>query len=156
VSTPVAPSETTSGRRLLLALVTVARRLKPRAADGSIDRASVFVLHSVLANGPLRVSELAKCMELDSSTVSRHVSHLEEVGYLTRTGDPDDRRAARVLLTERGRAILDEAIQSQAAVIDRAIADWADEDRQTLTALMTRLASSVDRLTAEKETKETG
>jgi DNA-binding MarR family transcriptional regulator len=133
--------------------MTIARRLKTRAAGGRLDRGSVFVLHQVLANAPLRVSELAKCMALDSSTVSRHVSHLEEGGYLTRTGDPDDRRASRVLLTDKGRAVLEEAMQAQSAVVDRAIADWSEQDRATLTSLMTRLAESVDRLAAETETR---
>jgi hypothetical protein len=32
------------------------------------------------------------------------------------------------------------------------IADWAEEDRNLLASLMTRLAASVDRLAAETET----
>jgi DNA-binding MarR family transcriptional regulator len=133
--------------------MTIARRLKARPTGGRLDRGSVFVLHHVLANAPLRVSELAKSMVLDSSTVSRHVSHLEDGGYLTRTGDPDDRRASRVLLTDKGRAVLDEAMRAQSAIVDRAIANWSEQDRQTLTLLMTRLAESVDRLAAETETR---
>ncbi len=150
---PVARSETTTGYDLLVALITVARRLKPRAAGagGHLDRASVFVLHHVLANAPLRVSDLAKCMALDSSTVSRHVSHLENGGYLTRADDPSDRRASRVLLTDRGRAVLDEAMQAQAAIIDGAVADWPEADRDSLSSLMTRLAEGVDRLAAATE-----
>jgi DNA-binding MarR family transcriptional regulator len=153
IPTPTDRAEETTGHRLLLALMTVGRRLKPRTADGRLDRASVFVLHHVHAKAPLRVSELAKCMGLDSSTVSRHVSHLEEGGYLARTGDPDDRRASRVLLTGKGRAILDEAMRAQAAIVDRAIADWPEEDREELTSLMTRLAESIDRRAAETETR---
>ncbi|HZD02432.1 MAG TPA: MarR family transcriptional regulator [Actinomycetes bacterium] len=156
MSTPASPPtdrvEETTGHRLLLALMTVGRRLRPRTTDGGLDRASVSVLHYVSLKAPLRVSELAKCMGLDSSTVSRHVSHLEEGGYLTRAGDPDDRRASRVLLTDRGRAILDESMRAQAAVVDGAIADWPHEDRDRLTSLMTRLASSIDRLATETET----
>jgi DNA-binding MarR family transcriptional regulator len=133
--------------------MTVARRLKPRTADGRLDRASVSVLHHVSLKAPLRLSELAKCMGLDSSTVSRHVSHLEEGGYLTRTGDPADRRASRVLLTDKGRDILDEAMRNQAAIFDRAIADWPEADRDRLTSLMTQLAESIDRLAGEPETR---
>src|SRR6266511_3719973 len=69
-------------------MMTIARRLKPRATDSRLDPASVWVLHYVEAQAPLRVSELAKCMDLDSSTVSRHIRHLEENGYLSRTDDP--------------------------------------------------------------------
>jgi DNA-binding MarR family transcriptional regulator len=153
VPAPTAHPEATTGQQLLVSLMSVARRLKPRATDGRLDPASVFVLHNVQGRAPLRLSELAKCMALDSSTVSRHVKHLEDGGFLARADDPDDRRASRVQLTDKGRAILDQAMQARAAVVDRAIADWTDEDRNTLTTLVTRLADSIDRLAAETETR---
>jgi DNA-binding MarR family transcriptional regulator len=151
VPAPTSPVLGTSGRQLLLALYTVARRLKSRSDDHGLDAASAFVLHHVRANEPLRVSALARCIGLDSSTVSRHVMHLERAGYLTRGDDPDDRRASRLGLTERGRALLDEAMDARAAVVDQAIADWSEEDRKTLTVLMTRLAASLDRPTLDQE-----
>jgi DNA-binding MarR family transcriptional regulator len=134
-------------------MMTIARRLKPRPLDSRLDPASVWVLHYVADQAPVRVSELAKCMDLDSSTVSRHIRHLEENGYLTRTDDPDDRRATRVGLTERGRAILDESIRARVAVIDAATADWSEADRETLRTLMTRLADSIDRQAQETRSR---
>jgi DNA-binding MarR family transcriptional regulator len=144
---------TTTGQRLLISLLDVARRLKASAPAGRLDPASVFVLHQLLARSPLRVSELARCMSLDSSTVSRHVSHLVDGGYLRRTGDPLDRRATHVLLTDRGRAVLDEAMQARAAIVDTATRDWPEQDRETLTTLLARLADGIDRLAAERETR---
>lgn len=139
----------TIGSRLVVAMATVARRLKPRPGDSPLDPASVWVLHHVEAQAPLRVSELARGMGLDSSTVSRHIRNLEENGYLSRTDDPDDRRATRIGLTERGRAVLDESMRARAAIIDAATADWSEADRETLMTLMTRLADSIDRQAAE-------
>ena len=143
----------TSGQELVVSLLTVARRLRARLPEGRIDPAMMFVLHHVQAGGSLRVSALAEAMGLDTSTASRHVRQLEDAGYLARTGDPDDRRASRVRLTRRGRAALDQAMRARAAVLDRAIADWPDDDRATLTTLMTRLADSLDRLAADPETR---
>jgi DNA-binding MarR family transcriptional regulator len=112
----------------------------------------VFLLHHVLANEPLRVSDLAKCAMLDSSTVSRQVRGLENGGYLARTGDPDDRRASRLRLTARGREFLERAMAARVAIVDQAVDDWSDADRETLTRLMSRLAESIDRLTPGTET----
>jgi DNA-binding MarR family transcriptional regulator len=151
VPTGTARSDTTTGEQMVVAMMTAARRLKPRHAR--LDPASVWVLHYVEAHGPLRVSELAKCMELDSSTVSRHIRHLEENGHLSRSDDPDDRRASRVGLTEQGRTVLDESIRARAGVVDAATADWSEADREALTTLMTRLAESIDRLAAEPRSK---
>jgi DNA-binding MarR family transcriptional regulator len=134
-------------------MATIARRLKPRPIDSRLDPASVWVLHYLAGQAPLRVSELAKCLELDASTVSRHIRNLEENGYLNRTGDPDDRRATRVGLTDRGRAVLEESMRARVAVIDAATADWSEADRETLTTLMTRLADSIDRHATETRSR---
>jgi DNA-binding MarR family transcriptional regulator len=148
--TPTRPA--TTGQHLVVALLTVARRLRSRLPEGRIDPAAMFVLHHVQqGRGSPRVSELAGAMGLDASTASRHVRQLEDGGYLARTGDPDDRRAFRVRLTRRGRAALDQAMRARAAVLDRAIAGWPDDDRAALTILMTRLADSLDRLADDPE-----
>ena len=150
---PTLPAKTTTGQDLVVALFAVGRRLKARLPRGHVDPGMMFVLHQVQANGSLRVSELADCMGLDASTASRHVRHLEDGGYLARTGDPGDRRASRVRLTPKGRGALARAMRARAAVIDRAIADWPDDDRATLTTLIIRLAESLDHLNADTETR---
>lgn len=137
----------------MVALLGVGRRLKARLPQGHVDPALMFVLHQIQANGSLRVSELAGCMGLDASTASRHVRNLEDGGYLARTGDPGDRRASRVRLTPKGRGALARALRARAAVVDRAIADWPDEDRATLASLMTRLADSLDLPHTDPETR---
>ena len=153
VPVPTLPSETTTGQDLMVSLLAVSRRLKSRLPQGQVDPAMMFVLHHVHANGSLRVSELAGCMGLDASTASRHVRHLEDSGFLARTGDPGDRRASRIRLTPKGRAALARAMRARAAVVDRAMAGWSAEDRTALTTLLARLADSLDRLAADSETR---
>ena len=150
---PTLPARTTTGQDLVVALFAVGRRLKARLPHGHVDPGMMFVLHQVQANGSLRVSELADCMGLDASTASRHVRHLEDGGYLARTGDPGDRRASRVRLTPKGRGALARAMRARAAVVDRAIADWPDRDRATLTTMLIRLADSLDRLHTDAENR---
>ena len=149
--TPTRPA--TTGPHLVVALLTVARRLRSRLPEGRIDPAAMFVLHHVQGRGSPRVSELAGAMGLDASTASRHVRQLEDGGYLARTGDPDDRRASQVRLTRRGRAALDQAMRARGRLVDRATADWPEDDRATLTTLMTRLAERLDRLADDSETR---
>ena len=150
---PTLPSKTTTGQDLVVALFAVSRRLKARLPQGHLDPGMMFVLHQVQANGSPRVSELADCMGLDASTASRHVRHLEDGGYLARTGDPGDRRASRVRLTPKGRGALARAMRARAVVVDQAIAGWPDDDRATLTTLITRLAESLDHLNVDTETR---
>jgi DNA-binding MarR family transcriptional regulator len=153
VPTKTPTRQAATGQDLVVSLLTVGRRLRARLPKGRIDPAMIFVLHQVQVGEPLRVSGLAEALGLDTSTASRHVRQLEAGGYLVRTGDPDDRRALRVRLTRRGRAALDQAMRARADVVDRATADWPDEDRAALTTLVTRLAESLDRLAANPETR---
>lgn len=50
----------------------------------------------------LRVSELASAFHVTASGVTQLVTALEEKGYVSRSMDPDDRRAVRVSLTAEG------------------------------------------------------
>ena len=149
--TAITPPDPTTGRSLFVAIMGVARRLKPRTVDGRVDPASVFVLHQLAANAPVRLTELARCMGLDPSTVSRHVRQLETSGYVARAGDPLDRRAARLELTATGQEVMDEAMRSRIAIIEKAVTGWSEDDLRALTTLMTRLATALDRQADETE-----
>lgn len=58
---------------------------------------------TALADGALRLGELSKRLGIAASTLTRNITRLEDRGFLCRVGDPDDRRAHRVALTETGR-----------------------------------------------------
>jgi len=49
-----------------------------------------------------RTTELARKMDVSKQAVGQLVQQLETLGYVERGPDPDDGRARRVLLTERG------------------------------------------------------
>lgn len=102
------------------------------------------LLGRLAAAGSMRVADLADFAGLDASTVSRHVKTLEDDGLVARDTDPDDRRAASVRITDRGRAFVKEALQIRARIIADATADWSAQDREQLADLMSRLAGSLD------------
>ena len=83
------------------------------------------------ARGLDAVADLADFAGLDASTVSRHVRALEDDGLVARDTDPDDRRAASVRITDRGRAFVREALQLRARIIADATADWSDARPRT-------------------------
>lgn len=137
------PGDATA-RELVVALITIGRRLKPRTHDSRLDLAAVYLLHRLRCTGAMRVSELAKGTGLDASTVSRHLRNLEDAGYTTRAGDPEDRRAWQVRLTDQGCAFLEEAMAARVAVVSEAIAEWSGADRDRLTTLLNRLSESIE------------
>ena len=54
----------------------------------------------------MRPSDLAARMRITKQALNYLLGDLERLGYLRRELDPDDRRARRIALTDRGRALV--------------------------------------------------
>lgn len=130
---------------VLTALMTLGRRLRQRLPGDELDFSAIPVL-KLLRDGPGRLSTLADALELDASTVSRHVRQLEERGLVERADDPDDRRASRVALSAHGRAALAEHLDRRQVLLGAVLADWDAEDRAVLRTLMLRLCDDLSAL----------
>jgi DNA-binding MarR family transcriptional regulator len=65
-------------------------------------------LSVILWPGPegMRPSDLAAGLRVTKQALNYRLSELERLGYLERRPDPDDRRARRIALTNRGRALI--------------------------------------------------
>src|SRR3954465_6016356 len=113
---------------VLSALMSVGRLMRQRAGSDAMEPGSFWLLKTLASRGPMRVTDLAGCANLDTSTVSRHVSQLERSGLLERTRDPDDRRAQRVQLSGEGRERLHHALAYRRAVLAKSLEAWPQED----------------------------
>ncbi|AHH98392.1 MarR family transcriptional regulator [Kutzneria viridogrisea] len=65
----------------------------------------------------LRVTELATAISFSSGGFTRLADRIEQAGLVRRTPDPEDRRAAFVVLTDAGREVLDQALARHAALV---------------------------------------
>src|SRR3712207_3157824 len=72
----------------------------------NLDWGAMQVLLHLLKDGPQRQGELAGCLLLDASTVSRRVAQLVKLGYAERRPDPADGRAVQLVVTQTGREVL--------------------------------------------------
>jgi DNA-binding MarR family transcriptional regulator len=129
---------------LFQSLAVLIQRLKRLRGPDPDNSARTFLLAHVDRLGPVRMSDLATTACLDQSTVSRHLRHLEEQGLVTRSPDPDDRRATLLELSDSGRGVLERAVAARSQVIADATAAWSPADRADLTRLLTRLADDLE------------
>lgn len=92
------------------------------------------LLHLSRSPEPLRQKDLARLLQLDSSSVVRLLDALEAAGYIDRA-EGQDRRAKTLLLTEAGHA----AVRQVEAVVDRVRAKYlgAVPERDLATAFRT-------------------
>lgn len=120
------------------------------SAEIPLDRARYVVLRAVGESEPVRTTALAEQVGVDPSTMSRHVTVLDQAGYVTRTADPDDGRAQAVALTPAGREVMETVRSARHDLIADVLVEWDDADRTHLAALLGRLAD--DFLRVERPT----
>ncbi|HVW32775.1 MAG TPA: MarR family transcriptional regulator [Acidimicrobiia bacterium] len=123
-----------------------APRLQQRVAAGAgagLERAAYVALRRIHDQGAVRLSELAQQLDLDASTVSRQVRHLEAAGLVARRDDPGDGRACVVGLTDAGGRALAALAGARRRFVAEVVAGWSDEDRAVLAGLLERLAADV-------------
>ena len=136
---------------VLTALMTVGRTMRQRVAGDELEPGSFWLLKNIGAGEPLRVTALAACTNLDTSTVSRHVAQLDRTGLVERTPDPDDGRAHRLQLTDDGRRRLHDAFEHRRALLRRALGSWAADDIAELDRLLRRFVTDLENLDPELE-----
>jgi DNA-binding MarR family transcriptional regulator len=141
-------------------LSLLARRLsKPVRLHGPsgwtvLDRPAYQALWRIVDEGPLRLTALAGLLEVDLSVVSRQVRSLGDAGFVSRTPDPGDARAALVSATESGRAALNLTRKQRTDVLSEVLAQWNDEDRAALVRLLGRFNLELEAAIAERQSAQ--
>jgi DNA-binding MarR family transcriptional regulator len=116
-----------------------------------LDRPAYQALWRIVDEGPLRLTALAGLLEVDLSVVSRQVRSLQDVGFVSRTPDPGDARAALVSATDSGREALDRTRKQRTEVLDTVLAQWNDEDRTSFVRLLGRFNNELEAAIAERQ-----
>jgi DNA-binding MarR family transcriptional regulator len=135
-------------RRLRRSMIRPPAGLVPVPALGrQLDIAKIFACDAVAELSDTRetvsVKDVAAELDLEHSTVSRLLGEMAEDGLVVRGSDPADRRRTTVQLSDLGRAVVADATAMTRFFTRILLADWPREDVEALTALMGRLAETV-------------
>ena len=103
---PVGPPKL--GALLRLPWEAVTHRMLRALHERGFDDIEAPQLSVLLWPGPegMRPSDLAARMRVTKQALNYLLGDLERLGYLERRRDPDDRRARRIALTDRGKALV--------------------------------------------------
>lgn len=121
-----------------------------KEAGVRLDRAGSALLFKLYRHesGPLRVSDLAELLGIDTPGVTRKVQQLERLGYVTSETDPDDKRAKRISLTRSGEKTIDRMLSALNKRLARLFEGWESDELSTFVISLERFAES---LTTEME-----
>ncbi|GAA1495261.1 MarR family winged helix-turn-helix transcriptional regulator [Paeniglutamicibacter kerguelensis] len=121
-------------REFLEALHPLLRRMR---AERSLSPGKVGILHHLSQHGRATSKELAAAIRVSPQAISLATPELEELGFIERVPDSDDRRKTWIVLAEAGRAKLEEEIRAGEGWIGQAITEQltSDERRILLAAI---------------------
>jgi MarR family transcriptional regulator, organic hydroperoxide resistance regulator len=108
-------------RQVCFALSIAARSVlslyRPLLEPMGLTHPQYLVMLELWGQSPLAVKELIEMLQLDGPTLSPLLKRLEAAGLVTRTRDARDERQLRIDLTEKGRALREDALRVPPSVV---------------------------------------
>ena len=104
----------------------------------------LHVLATLQGHGPLPIGRLAELARMGAPSTSTLVDRLEEHGLVCRAREQEDRRVVIASLTDRGRALVDEAIGVKRASAERVLSGLSDEELGLALRLLRRVEALLD------------
>lgn len=140
---------------VLHGLLSIGRLFRQGGAQNGpqnvIDPGTFWLLKTIAGSGPLRVTEVASSVNLDPSTVSRHLSQMERSGLIDRSPDPVDGRAQLVAVSAEGRSQLEAAFARRRELLASSLADWNPQDLAEFERLLNKFAQGIESSSPRKE-----
>lgn len=118
---------------------------RARLVHPDLHPAAYLMLTVLAKRGPLRPSEVSEFFALDKGAVSRQVHQLVDLGLVTRSPDPDDRRATILSLTETAQHEMGDSMCSRRARLRDQLADWEDDALVEFVTLLGRYNAALER-----------
>jgi DNA-binding MarR family transcriptional regulator len=134
--------------RLRVAIARLSRRLRPTAAGAAagLTPSGSSVLLTVVRNGEIRLSELAKAESLNPTMLSRVVADLGSAGLVARVSDSGDRRAAWVTPTAAGRKLAERMRRERTAALNDALGGLDEQDQRLVERALPALEGLAEQL----------
>lgn len=101
------------------------------------------VLRAVIEHGPIRVSEVARRVDVGDAAASRLITTLEAAGLAKRAASPDDGRVQMVSPTPAGRAAARKLRRAADRIFESRLDGWSDRELSNIAGLMERLAGDL-------------
>ncbi|MGD8814105.1 MAG: MarR family transcriptional regulator [Anaerolineales bacterium] len=115
-----------------------------RASGLSMSHLSA-ILHTQRI-GSCGVTEIGEHLGVTSAAASQMLDRLVQQGLVLRSEDPDDRRAKRIVLTEKGQRILEEGIRARQSWLNEVSLAFTDEEKEIITSALKMLTERVRQL----------
>lgn len=122
-------------------------RLAPVFAQFGLQSGEFDVLATLRRSGPpyaLTPTALYEATMVTSGAITARLDRLEKAGLISRGPHPADRRGVVVQLTDKGKALIDEAVTAHVENEHKILSGLTREEQDTLAGLLAKLVESLD------------
>jgi DNA-binding MarR family transcriptional regulator len=121
-----------------------------------LTRAQCKVLGYLARNEGINQAGLADLLEIRPMTLVRQIDRMEEQGWIERQPDPADRRARRLVLTDKARPILARVLDLSNEVRAEAFAGLSEVEGRRLIGLLGRVHGNLSERVPQLDVNEFG
>ena len=121
-------------------------------AEGCVPRGQGKLLRLLLDRDGLFIKDIVLELDIRPSSASQLIERLMGKGLVDRIVDDQDKRAKRIILTEKGRACAEKIKSTHADMYDKILDGLSTDEQQQLSALLKKLNTSLnEKIEADKE-----
>ncbi len=117
---------------------------RARGVHPELQSSSYLMLSWLGQHGAQRSSAMAEAFGIDKGAISRQVQHLQDLGLVDRTQDPDDGRATLVSASRTALRRLKVVNDDRRLFLDERLGAWSDEDLSEFVRLLGSYNQALD------------
>ncbi|MCR5609804.1 MAG: MarR family transcriptional regulator [Lachnospiraceae bacterium] len=117
---------------LYVASKEIIRRYKPFLDKLDLTYTQYIAMMVMWEKKSLKVTELCKCLFLDTGTVSPLIRKLKSKGYIELSRSKEDERIQIVTITDKGEVLKEEAVDIPSKMINSKCMNLSKEDAENL------------------------
>jgi len=119
--------------------------------EKGLSMSQIGALLRIFRGGKSSVSDIGDNLGVTSAAASQMLERLVQQGLILREEDPDDRRVRQIVLTDKGRQILNETIAARQGWLENLAQTLSDSEREQVTEALNILIEKADQLEQPSE-----
>jgi DNA-binding MarR family transcriptional regulator len=116
--------------------------------ETGLSFSQINILMRLVHGRNIGVSEIGEQLGVTNAAASQAVDRLVQLGLIERTEDPQDRRAKRLTLTQKGRTLIEQGIEVRSKWVETLTDALTPEEQSMIISALTLLTA------ASRATKE--
>ncbi|MGM0885901.1 MAG: MarR family winged helix-turn-helix transcriptional regulator [Bacillota bacterium] len=123
------------------------QQMESKFAEGlipfDINSRQYGVLLFIQENPYSSQKDISESLQIDRTTMVSHIDHLETLGFVERTRNPNDRRSYSLLITEKGNDVLESRWEFLTNVESEVLAPLNQQERLLFKDFLVKIWSSL-------------